>query len=178
MATHSQCQPRPHPFPCSSWRRSHREVSESTCRSRHDTALPPPPPFQSASRLQKASSGTCPLPHTIPRRQTLRETFIFIILQPNKASCWARFRASGSERNLPKRQKGGTNRRGGHRGVSLVFVIRIIYSASLLECPYYSRCTLDEPIPSVRKMDSARLTDSHRHWRPLRDVAVVLKWRR
>lgn len=126
MATHSQCQPRPHPFsPTATPPLLLVEESPGGQRvsvpqpPRHGAVCPPPPPLlplQSAPRLQQTASHTCHLSTRFPEVRPLRETLFFPLTgnifhfspEPKRLSA-PRLRVS-----RPESQK--TNRRVGVEG--------------------------------------------------------------
>lgn len=166
IATHSPCRPRPRSLLALSAEESPGgQRVDARQPPRHGAVRPLPAPAQSRCHILLRPLNA---KHS-PKTQTPPSVFYTSNF----------FRSVVSEfqiQNNPKhrqRQKDVENRE-----CFFLKVIWVIHSPQLLECPYYSRCTVDEPISSTGKMGSARLTDSRRHRRPLCDAAVVLKWRR
>lgn len=117
----------PPPPHLSSWWRSHREVSESACRSRHDTALFAPhhhhlsSPFNLRPGCSKHSLGYVSPQHTFPRSQTPQGNLISPLTgnifhfspEPKRLSV-PRLRVSRPESQKNQRK---TNRRVGGGGI-------------------------------------------------------------
>ncbi|KAK5620475.1 hypothetical protein CRENBAI_023338 [Crenichthys baileyi] len=156
MATHSPCQPRP----CSLWALS---TEESPGGQRVDARQPPRHgavrPLPLAAPKQ---SGCHILVHPSNPKYSPKHKYPNLFMR-NTSNFFSSIISELEIQNNPKRgqqQKDVEKREN-------VFVIRVIHSPQLLECPYYSRCTLDEPISRVQhpRLVGWR-TERHHGYRP------------